>query len=205
MVASDFRIERAGPEHGEALAALFAANNYGCYCRYWHFEGDHRQWLARCAHEPDDNRSEMLAALAARAEDAAGMVALGADGGVVGWMKLAPAARMGKLYGQRLYKGLPTLERDPSGVWTIGCVFVQEASRRQGVARALLDGAIEQARATGVRALEAFPRSDTDVADAALMMGPLALFLDAGFLVVHDFTPYPVVRLELCGAAEVRG
>jgi GNAT superfamily N-acetyltransferase len=205
MVASDYRIERAGPEHGEALAALFAANNYGCYCRYWHFDGDHRQWLARCAHEPDENRADMLAALAARSEEAAGMVARRPDGSVVGWMKVAPAARMGKLYGQRLYKGLPTLRRDPSGVWTIGCLFVQEQSRRTGVARALLDGAIEAARANGARALEAFPRSDTDVADAALMMGPLALFLDAGFVVVHDFTPYPVVRLDLGAAVEAHG
>jgi GNAT superfamily N-acetyltransferase len=202
MVASDYRIERAGPEHGEALAALFATNNFGCYCRYWHFEGDHRQWLARCAHEPDENRSEMLAALAARSEEAGGVVARRRDGHVVGWMKVAPAARMAKLYGQRLYKGLPMLERDASGVWTIGCVFVEEPARRKGVARALLAGAIENARAAGARALEAFPRSDTDVADAALMMGPLALFLDAGFVVVHDFTPYPVVRLELSAAVE---
>jgi GNAT superfamily N-acetyltransferase len=204
MVASDYRVERAGPEHGEALGALFATNNYGCFCRYWHFEGDHRQWLARCAHEPEVNRAEMLAALGARTEDAAGLVARGADGSVVGWMKLAPATAMGKLYGQRLYKGLPTLQRDPSGIWTVGCLFVEESARRKGVARALLDGAIESARAAGARALEAFPRGDTDVADAALMMGPLALFRDAGFVVVNDFAPYPVVRLELGAAVEIR-
>src|SRR3954451_12376656 len=112
MLSSDFRIERAGPEHGEALAALFATNNYGCYCRYWHFEGDHRQWLDRCAHAPEENRAEMLIALGARREDGAGMVARDADGTVIGWLKLAPAARMSKVYGQRLYKGLATLQRD---------------------------------------------------------------------------------------------
>jgi GNAT superfamily N-acetyltransferase len=202
MVSSDFRIERAGPEHGEALADLFATNGYGCYCRYWHFEGDHRQWLARCAHAPEENRAEMLGALGARREDATGMLARDADGSVIGWLKLAPAAGMSKLYGQRLYKGLPVLQRDPDGVWTVGCVFVREGARRRGVARALLAGAIERARAAGARAVEAFPRSDTDVADAALMMGPLALFLEAGFQVVHDFSPYPVVRLEL--GAEAR-
>jgi hypothetical protein len=45
--------------------------------------------------------------------------------------------------------------------------------------------------------VEAFPRSDLDVPAAALMMGPLALFVRAGFEVVHDFGPYPVLRLEL--------
>ena len=53
------------------------------------------------------------------------------------------------------------------------------------------------ARGAGATSLEAFPRSDVDVADAALMMGPLALFVRAGFEVVHDFSPYPVLRKPL--------
>jgi hypothetical protein len=33
------------------------------------------------------------------------------------------------------------------------------------------------------------------------MLGPTQLFLDAGFEVVHDFHPYPVLRRQL-GAAQ---
>jgi hypothetical protein len=29
------------------------------------------------------------------------------------------------------------------------------------------------------------------------MLGPLKLFLDAGFSIVHDFGPYPVLRRAL--------
>jgi GNAT superfamily N-acetyltransferase len=125
------------------------------------------------------------------------MVAHDERGELIGWLKLSPAALMGKLYEQRLYKGLPCLQRDAAGVWTVGCLFVREDQRRRGVATALLAGAIQSAADAGARALEAFPRSDLDVAAAALMMGPLALFVRAGFEVVHEFAPYPVLRLEL--------
>lgn len=197
LEARPFRVERATAAHDAALEALFSTNGFGCYCRYWHFGGDHREWLARCAHAPDDNREELRAALGARSSEASGMVAFDAADELVGWLKLAPASVMGKLYQQRLYKGLPCFQRDQTGVWTVGCLFVREDRRRQGVARALLAGAIRSAAAAGARSLEAFPRSDVDVADAALMMGPLALFVRAGFQVVHDFGPYPVLRLEL--------
>jgi GNAT superfamily N-acetyltransferase len=192
-----FRVERAAPQHGAALATLLSTNGFGCYCRYWHFAGNHREWLARCAHTPDDNRAELLAAIDAGSNEACGMVAHDEREELIGWLKLAPAPLMGKLYEQRLYKGLPCFQRDAAGVWTVGCLFVREDQRRRGVATALLDGAIQSAAQAGARALEAFPRSDVDVAAAALMMGPLALFVRAGFDVVHEFTPYPVLRLEL--------
>lgn len=191
------RIQRARPEHAERLAALLGGSGHPCYCRYWHFGGNHRDWLARCAQAPEDNRSELLVALEGASEQASGIVAEDESGALVGWLKLAPAAALTKIYEQRLYKGLPCFQRDPAGVLTVGCLYVREEARRRGVATALLRVAIEAARADGARAIEAFPRSDTDVADAALMMGPLALFLRQGFEIVHEFTPYPVLRLSL--------
>jgi GNAT superfamily N-acetyltransferase len=196
-VTARVRVEPVSAEHFGGLAALLAQNGFGCYCRYWHFGGNHREWLARCAHEPEQNREELGAALAAGSDEASGVVALDGDGAVIGWLKLAPAAGLSKLYDQRLYKGLPCFARPIEGVWTVGCLFVREDVRRRGVATLLLESAIALARVRGARSIEAFPRSDTDVADAALMMGPLALFRAAGFSVVHDFTPYPVLRLEL--------
>lgn len=194
-------IQRARAEHGPRLAVLLASSGNGCFCRYWHFTGNHREWLARCAHEPENNRSELLAAAESGSDQAAGIVAEDGHSELVGWLKLAPARTLTKIYEQRLYKGLPCLQREAAGVLTVGCLFVREDARRRGVATALLRGAIEHARAEGARAIEAFPRSDTDVADAALMMGPSALFLRQGFEIVHDFAPYPVLRLTLGGPA----
>lgn len=191
------RVERVRAEHGARLAALLETSGHGCFCRYWHFGGNHREWLARCFHAPEDNRSELLGALQSGSEEASGIIAEDGSGELVGWLKLAPALVSAKVYEQRLYKSLPCFQRDPAGVLTVGCLFVREGQRRRGVATALLRGAIDAARAAGARAIEAFPRSDIDVADAALMMGPLALFLRQGFEVVNDFGPYPVVRLRL--------
>jgi GNAT superfamily N-acetyltransferase len=190
-------VSRAAPADAEALAGLFASNGFGCYCRHWHFSGTPREWLARCFHAPEQNRAEFLDALAARSPEAFGMVAWSDAGELVGWLKVSPAATLRKVYEQRLYKGLPCFGGDRSGVWAVGCMLVREDQRRQGIARALLAGAIDAARGEGARSIEAFPRSDVDVADAALLMGPMALYIEAGFRVVHEFTPYPVLRLEL--------
>jgi GNAT superfamily N-acetyltransferase len=46
---------------------------------------------------------------------------------------------------------------DEQPVWAIVCFMVRPGYRRQGVARALLVGAVEFARQAGVPALEAYP------------------------------------------------
>lgn len=192
-------ISPATAGHAPGLQQLFASNGYGCHCRLWHFDGTARDWLARCAQRPEENALECQQALADGSPEMQGMVASRGEV-IVGWLKLAPARVLGKLYGQRLYKDLPCFSGDRAGVWCVGCLLVREDQRHQGIARALLAGAIEQAPRWGARALEALPRSDRDAADVSLMMGPTQLFLDAGFQVVHDFQPYPVLRLQLPGA-----
>jgi GNAT superfamily N-acetyltransferase len=126
-----------------------------------------------------------------------GMVALTAEGEAVGWMKQAPAALMGKLYDQRLYRGLPCFDSPRESTETIGCFLVDERWRRHGVASALLTFGIQSARRRGARAVEAFPRRAEGVSDAEYWMGPVEVFVRAGFRVIHDFGPYPVLRLAL--------
>lgn len=195
-VPPPLEISPASAHHAPGLRQLFASNGYGCYCRLWHFEGTAREWLARCAQRAEENAEECERGLMSGSPEMSGMVASrGAD--VVGWLKLAPAQVVGKLYAQRLYKDLPCFSGDRQGIYCVGCLLVREDQRHQGIARALLGGAIQQARRWGARAVEALPRSDRDAADVSLMMGPTQLFLDAGFQIVHDFAPYPVLRLEL--------
>jgi len=189
----------AEPRHAAGLASLFASNGYGCYCRFWHFSGTAREWLERCAQRPEENEHEMRAALNARSPEMRGVVATQGEE-LIGWLKLAPAPALPKLYGQRLYKGLPALTGDRTRTFCVACLLVREDQRHRGVARALLASALELAPSWGASALEAFPRSDPHLADASLMLGPTRLFLEAGFAVVHDFYPYPVLRRQLSGA-----
>lgn len=197
---SRFTFADAGPEHGPGLEALFEAAGSPCYCRYWHFTGDKNAWLERCYVGTGENRAELAAALATGSDQARGVVALREDGAVVGWLKAAPAEGMGKVYGQRLYRGLPCFQGDRSGVFTIGCLLVRPDARHQGLARALVAAVVERAPAWGARALEAFPRRPREaVSDEELWTGPASAFVAAGFVEVNDFAPYPVLRRELGG------
>jgi GNAT superfamily N-acetyltransferase len=176
------------------LDALFERVGSGCYCRYFQFEGDKNDWQARLAFAPEDNRRELHER--AHAPGLAGMVARASEL-VIGWMKLERASTLAKLYAQRPYRALPDLTHDRAGVFTVGCFLIDPAWRRRGVASALLRRGIEAARAEGARAIEAFPRRAEGVSDEQLFSGPLALYLKHGFVVAHEQSQYPVLRLSL--------
>ncbi|WP_148313880.1 GNAT family N-acetyltransferase [Sorangium cellulosum] len=198
-MSSTIAVAAAGPEHLAGLEALFEAAGTPCYCRYYHFEGTNNEWLARCSDGQGENRREFAAALAARTDEARGVVAL-AQGAtdVIGWLKVAPAAAVAKAYERRLYRGLPCFAGDRAGVFLIGCAVVHPRHRRQGVATALVAGAVELAPAWGARALEALPRRPREpVSDEELWTGPASAFTRNGFVEVHTFEPYPVLRRTL--------
>lgn len=186
----------ARAEHGAALAELFARADVTCHCRYWHFNGNTNAWLDRCANAPNVNDSEMREALDSGSDDMSGVVAFD-ETTAVGWLKLSPAVSVPKLYEQRLYRRLPCFDGPREGVFTVGCLLVDPLRRNRGVASALLRGAIHVARCSGGTAIEAFPRRAEGTRDDEVWTGPFSLFLRAGFEVVHDFAPYPVMRLRL--------
>lgn len=193
------RCERAGAQHAAGLLALFEGAGNGCYCNYWHFEGDKNAWLERCYLKPEENRAALVARLAG--PELCGVVAT-VDARVCGWLKLSRASTVPRLYAQKPYRSLPLLgaggvERE--GVYAVGCTYVAEANRDTGVARALLEAAITAVRGAGGAALEAFPRGTPDgerLRADEVWMGPEALYLAAGFTRVSDFRPYPVLRLH---------
>jgi GNAT superfamily N-acetyltransferase len=111
----------------------------------------------------------------------------------VGWLKLAPRARLAKLRGQGAYRALELGADD--GVWSIGCFLVHPAHRRRGVAGALLAAAGEHVKRWGGGALEAYPRRSSEpLHDEEAAQGPEGLFVAHGFACIHDAAPYPVYR-----------
>jgi GNAT superfamily N-acetyltransferase len=178
-----------------ALGELFDRAGSGCFCNYFHFEGDKNAWLGRLASEPEENRRELAART--RQQALSGVVAALPSGGVIGWMKLEPATSLPKLYAQRPYRALPCFGGDRSTVLCIGCFLVDPAFRRRGVARALLRTGLALARSAGATAVEAFPRCAEGIGDEERFTGPLALFASEGFGIVSEQSQYPVLRRVL--------
>lgn len=184
-----------GPEHATSLGDLFVAAASPCFCRFWHFEGDDNAWQLRSATEPEKNRAELDEDLAAGRS--LGVVALEEDR-VVGWLKLAPALAVPKMFARRLYRAEPWFQSERAGVFVIGCLLVHPERRRSGIARELVAAARDVARAAGARALEALPRRlEPPVRDESLWNGPLSTLEAAGFVRVAGVDGYPVLRIEL--------
>ncbi len=199
---SELQLELAAAtaEHTDALLALFERSGTPCHCQYWHFAGDKNAWLERLFHAPEQNRAAFTESMATARAELKGVVALHA-GQAVGWLKLCPAERVPKLYDQRLYRGLAVLSGPREGVLTVGCLLVDEEFRRRGVARALVQEAVVLAEARGARCIEAFPRRAEQAGPAELWTGPFSIFEQAGFKIVSDFAPYPVLRYDVTGIA----
>lgn len=88
---------------------------------------------------------------------------------------------------------------DDPNVWAVTCFVVMVGYRRRGVATALLDGAIDLARAYGAQTVEAYPvdpSARASVSAAELFYGTLSLYQAAGFTEVAR--PYPArARMRL--------
>jgi GNAT superfamily N-acetyltransferase len=123
------------------------------------------------------------------------------DGQPIGWCAVAARPTYTRLPRSEVLRGTPADELADRAVWSVTCFVVRVGHRRSGVAKALLDGAVELAREHGARVVEAYP---VDVAvkrnasSAELYHGPLSTFLSAGFReVARPRSGRAVVRLEL--------
>ena len=183
------------PRRFADLATLFeeGGDPKWCWCTYFRVRG--RDWSNSTA---ADNRGE-LRALAKRAL-APGLVAY-RDDRAVGWVSLAPREDYDRLAASKILAPL-----DDVPVWSVVCFVVSRRSRRQGVASALLEAAIEYARSHGATTLEAYPVEVPEgerIPSANAYHGTLTMFERAGFTVVerrqwNATTPIrPIVRLAL--------
>ena len=182
------------PARWPDLETLFAARGCsearGCWCMYYRVSG--KGVYTRPSDAQRRLAHDALQALAAQ-EPPPGL--LGYRGGVpVGWVSLGPREQFAKLRKSPALKPV-----DDAPVWSIVCLVVPSEHRRQGVARALLRGAVDYARERGVRLVEAYPvdKAETGAPDAP-WFGSLAMYEELGVAEVARRRPArPVVRLQL--------
>lgn len=177
----------------DVVTLLGRDGEQGCWCQYWRMSSGHY------ARRDRGEGERALRAQVEAADPSPGVVAY-VESEAVGWCGLWPRARMERLVRSRT---IPLVDEVP--VWSIVCFAVRVGHRRQGVARALLDGAIRYARERGAPALEAYPvdpaggRVDT----AFGYVGFVPMFEAAGFRRVletaarSDRRPRILMRLDL--------
>jgi ribosomal protein S18 acetylase RimI-like enzyme len=112
----------------------------------------------------------------------------------VGWVSLGPREDYAKLRRSSVMKAVDELP-----VWSIVCFVVPSQYRGQGVARALLDGAIDYAKKRGASLLEAYPVDKPDrSADDSMWFGAKSLYDAAGFEEVARRKPTrTIVRIRV--------
>jgi len=176
------------------LQTVFRARGCGearsCWCMFYRESGKSppaEPGLAR-----GERRRLALHALAAQ-EPPPGLLGY-LDGQPVGWVSLGPRQDFARLARSPVMKPV-----DDQPVWSIVCFVVPAAHRGQGVAKALLAGAIAYARRRGVTLLESYPvdHSRPD-AKGGSWFGAQSMYDRAGFEeVARRRVDRPVMRLKL--------
>ncbi len=165
---------REGPRGGRPPTAW-------CWCMWWRDR----------SHDAAHNRAAMSEIVAAGREP--GLLAY-LGGEPAGWIAVAPRDDYAQLMRS------PTLkpqDPDEDGVFAIVCFYVHSSTRRRGVARRLVRGAVEHARARGATALEAYAADRLGGTSSTDFMGVAGWFVEEGFRPVRRARSKTVVRLEL--------
>ena len=186
MTASDVIVRPISPDQHDAVMHYFDMVAYAdnpnwskCYC------------AERLVHDYDSRTKEQNRALRSGlilSAKANGLVAYRL-GRVVGWCHAAPKTELVNVAGTK----------DPK-VGAIVCFVVAPDQRRQGVATALLDGALDHLRKRGMTTAEAYPiLSEIDPSRWVQInyVGPLSMYMKAGFQVVAKDEHSAVVRRAL--------
>jgi len=175
------------------VRALFEGHGErGCWCQYW------RQSSSAYSNAASGSGEKNLRKQVGNGPSP-GLIAY-LDKKPVGWLGFWPRTQMERLVRSRT---IPCIDAKP--VWSIVCFMVRVGYRRQGVANALLIGAVDFARESGIPALEAYPiDSENRRVDVTFgYVGFTSMFESAGFRRIAETSaksagrPRVLMRLEL--------
>ncbi len=178
------RVVPLTPELWADLERLFGPRGAcsGCWCMWWRLK---RAEFGRIGGQ---ERKEMLRAATASGEVPGLLAYLGGE--PVGWCSVAPRERFARL---ERYRTLRRLDDEPA--WSVVCLFVAQAHRRQGMTVELLRAAVGYARERGASIVEGYPVEVVGgrARDADLFTGTVSAFEEAGFVRVRS-EPRTIMR-----------
>jgi ribosomal protein S18 acetylase RimI-like enzyme len=183
---SDVTVRPVSPDQHDAVMHYFDMVAYAdnpnwskCYCAERLVEN----YESRTKEQNRAFRSQLI-----QSAKANGLVAY-RFGRVVGWCHAAPKTELLHIEGTS----------DPA-VGAIVCFVVAPDQRRQGVATALLEAAVEHLRKRGMRSAEAYPwlgEIDASRWAQSMYVGPLSMYVKAGFAIEEQHEDFAVVRKAL--------
>ncbi|MGH2811626.1 MAG: GNAT family N-acetyltransferase, partial [Actinomycetota bacterium] len=98
------------------------------------------------------------------------------------------------------FKGRDSAEDE--SVWLVPCFYIRKDVRREGVSRALLEGAVALARENGAVAIEGYPFARGARLSRESMVGVESLFTSCGFKVTRRPSSTRVVMRKLLGKSK---
>ena len=169
VVEPGYEVKALDESSWDAFAALVEANDGvfgGCWCMGFHPDD---------SRDPARNREHKLARVRAGTAHAA-LVLQGED--CVGWCQFGPPGELPRIKNRAAYE--KSLARLPD--WRIACTFVGKGHRRQGVATAALEGALELVARLGGGTVEGYPEAADSVPAGFLFNGALSTYEKLGFV-----------------------
>lgn len=189
MTTTDIEILPLVPDRWEEFSDLFGAHGAygGCWCMWWR--------TTRKQFELNGNRGNQQAMQdIVNAGTIPGILAY-RDGIPIAWCSLAPREDYASLNRSRVLKPI-----DDKPVWSLVCFFVAKSHRGQGIARQVLNGAVDYAGKQGAKIIEAYPTipKSGSLPPISSFMGVPSLFTAAGFVeVAHPASARLIMRYTI--------
>ncbi len=137
----------------------------------------HRLYHPECGQEGISHRAVNEERV--RADRAHAALVLDVDGGAQGWCQYGSPQELSGIKHKREYEKDPP----PRSDWRITCFYVDKLHRGQGIARAALEGALDQIAHAGGGLVEAVPEvtAGREAPGRFLFSATVELFEDCGF------------------------
>lgn len=105
------------------------------------------------------------------------------DGEAAGWIRIGPRTAQTRILRTRAILGATAEPLDDASVWSVTCFVVRREHRGKGLNAQLLRSAIDYARESGARLIEAYPVDTSEGTHRSndLFHGTLSTFVAQGF------------------------
>ena len=180
-------VHPATPERWQDLEKLFGERGAcaGCWCMFWRLP--RKKW----EEGKGAANKRALKKIVSGGDHPPGILAY-VKGEPIAWCAVAPRGVYPALGRSRVLKPV-----DDQPVWSVSCLFVLKAYRRQGVSVRMLEAAAAFARSNGASIVEGYPvePSSERLPDPFIWTGVASAFRKAGFKeVARRSATRPIMR-----------